>query len=237
MRAMYNGRCRMSSVDLGAKKSKAVGRPRAYELSEVIQAAGELFWEQGYETTSIGDLEEKTGLDRSSLYHAFGNKRALFDGALRSYVENNINARLAGMRQPDAGLDSIVGFFAGMATVCRTDRRADRGCLMVNTIGELGPHDPRAVEVGTAYRESFREAFGVALTQAARKGEVDGARSRWGPALLTAITMGLFVTARIDLADAAEVCDAVAAEVASWRARHGAANRRRHGAKNVKEEP
>ena len=186
-----------------------------------------MFWEQGYETTSIGDLEEKTGLDRSSLYHAFGNKRALFDGALRSYVENNINARLAGMRQPDAGVDTIVEFFAGMANVFRTDPRADRGCLMVNTIGELGARDPRTAEVGTAYRESFREAFGAALSQAACKGDVDAARSRRGAELLTAITMGLFVTARIDLADAAEVCDAVAAEVASWRARVNPTNRRR----------
>lgn len=47
----------------------------------MVEAAGDLFWEQGYEKTSIGELEKKTGLDRSSLYHAFGNKHALFRAA------------------------------------------------------------------------------------------------------------------------------------------------------------
>jgi TetR/AcrR family transcriptional regulator, transcriptional repressor for nem operon len=207
----------MSKANRSQGKLRPKGRPRAYELSAVVEAAGDLFWDRGYEMTSIGDLEVRTGLDRSSIYHAFGNKHTLFEAALRCYVEENIDARLGGMRQADAGLASVVTFFAGMAQAFRTEPRAARGCLMVNTIAELGSRDPRAVRAATDYRDRFREAFATALRQAAAQGEVDAERIRPRAELLTAMTMGLFLTARIDLVDATDVCNSVAAEVASWR--------------------
>jgi TetR/AcrR family transcriptional regulator, transcriptional repressor for nem operon len=115
--------------------------------------------------SSIGDLEVRTGLDRSSIYHAFGNKHTLFEAALRCYVEENIDARLGGMRQADASLASVVTFFAGMAQAFSTEPRAARGCLIVNTIAELGSRDPHAVRAATDYRDRFREAFAAALSR------------------------------------------------------------------------
>ena len=87
---------------------------------------------------------------------------------------------------------------------------------MVNTVGELGSR-PSHSALAEAYRDSFREAFGAALGQAAAHGEVEpegvGPRAR----LLAALTMGVFLSARIDPTDAAEVCESVAAELSAWR--------------------
>lgn len=207
----------MSSPNRDRRKPGRAGRPRAFEVGAVIEAAGDLFWERGYETTSIGDLEEKTGIDRSSIYHAFGSKHALFEAALSCYVEVNIDARLGAMRAPGAGLAAVVSFFAAMAEAFRSDRRTARGCLMVNTIAELGARDVQAVKAARGYRDSFRKAFAAALSQAASKKEIDSKDARARADVLTATTMGLFLTARIDVADAARVCDDVVAEVASWR--------------------
>jgi AcrR family transcriptional regulator len=194
-----------------------MGRRPAYQLHAVVAAAAELFWEQGYEPTSIGDLEERTGLDRSSLYHAFGTKHALFEAALRCYLEM-FQKGLAILRQDYAGLAAIVNFFAGMAQAYRADpARNARGCLMVNTVAELGAQDADVARLGAAYRDSLREAFAAALGRAAAGGEVDAARNQPRANLLAAQVMGLFLTARIDPADAAEVCESVAAEVSSWR--------------------
>src|ERR1700756_3144866 len=102
----------MSKANSSPGKLNRVGRPRGYELGAVVEAAGDLFWERGYEMTSIGDLEKKTGLDRSSLYHAFGNKHALFEAALRCYVEDNIEARLGAMRQAGARPAPRAHFFS-----------------------------------------------------------------------------------------------------------------------------
>jgi TetR/AcrR family transcriptional regulator, transcriptional repressor for nem operon len=196
-----------------------VGRPRAYETDAVVEAARDLFWQRGYDMTSIGALEHHTGLDRSSLYHAFGSKDALFDAALRSYLKEAIETRLRGMRQPGSGLDSVVAFFKGMGQTFRENPElAARGCLMVNTIGELGMSNPHFA-LAVAYRDSFRESFHTALSQAARRKELHGKRVHARAKFLASTTMGLFLTARIEPTDAAGVCDAVAAEVASWRLR------------------
>lgn len=206
-----------------AKVSKAesgnpgVGRPRGFDPDQVVESAGDLFWERGYQMTSIGELEKKTGLDRSSLYHAFGNKHALFEAALECYVALNLEGRLAEMREGPAGLATVVGFFTGMAATFRSDPRAGRGCLMVNSVAELGSRDSQVLRGAIAYRDKFREAFATALSRAARRGEIDGDRTRVRAELLTATVMGLFMTARIDPADAAKTCEGVAAEVSSWR--------------------
>ncbi len=196
-----------------------MARPRAFEKRHVIAAAGELFWERGYQATSIGELESRTGLDRSSLYHAFGSKQALFEEAARSYVDENIDARLRGMLATGAGLDAIVEFFAGMARSFRADPvRAGWGCMVVNAIAELPPGDPFAAGDGKQYRDRFRAAFASALNGAGAKGKLAHDRITARATLLASMTMGLFLSARMDPVDAADVADAVAAEVAAWAA-------------------
>lgn len=195
-----------------------MGRPRAYEPSAVVAAAADLFWERGYQGTSIGHLEAGTGLDRSSLYHGFGSKQALFEQAAASYVDENIGGRLDGMLQPNAGLGEVAGFFAGMAQTFRADPvRAVRGCLIVNAVAELASRDPHAAAAGAAYRDRFRAAFAAALGNAAARGEVGSDRIAPRANVLTSMTMGLFLAARIDPADAATVADGIADEVALWR--------------------
>lgn len=97
------------------------GRPRAFDLQAVVHAARDGFSEHGPELTSIVDLERYTGLDRSSLYNAFGSKQALFEAALRSYLEEGIESRLSALRRPEAGLETVTAFFLGMAQTFRAD--------------------------------------------------------------------------------------------------------------------
>ena len=188
-------------------------------MQALVHAARDRFSEHGPERTSIVDLERHTGLDRSSLYNAFGTKQALFEAALRSYLEEGIESRLSPLRQPEAGLKTVTAFFVGMAQTLHADpAQAARGCLMVNAVAELGAKDPRTALAGT-YRDAFRSAFLTALRQAATRGEVSKNRVPARARLLASLTMGLFVTARIDPIDAAEVYQDVAAEVRSWAAR------------------
>src|SRR5579859_2732118 len=89
----------------------AAGRPRAFDEQAVIHAARDIFAERGPELTSIVDLEQRTGLDRSSLYNTFGSKQGVFEAALRSYLDEGIEPWLTSLRQPTAGLDTVVAFF------------------------------------------------------------------------------------------------------------------------------
>lgn len=189
-----------------------MARPRSFSTEDAVAAAAAVFWSKGYRDTAIADLERATGLNRSSLYSAFGTKQAIFGLALQWYLRSFIGPRLAPVERPGAGLGDIEGFFAGLVAFFRTCGQARRGCLMINTIAEdegrgtlLGPR-------GQAFRDRLSAAFANAMTSQHEPGLVSERVQ-----LLTAATFGIWLTARIDPACAAQVADATAACIRSWQ--------------------
>ncbi|WP_315761509.1 TetR/AcrR family transcriptional regulator [Sphingomonas sp. Y38-1Y] len=69
--------------------TRARGRPRAFDRAAALQAATLLFWQKGFDATSITDLTAAMGIGSPSLYAAFGSKEALFAEALDHYVRSN----------------------------------------------------------------------------------------------------------------------------------------------------
>ena len=63
-----------------------IGRPRAFDAEKALDRALQVFWRKGYEGTSLPDLTKAMGINRPSLYAAFGNKEALFRKAIDRYV-------------------------------------------------------------------------------------------------------------------------------------------------------
>src|SRR5215813_10326666 len=111
-----------------------MARPRSFSADTAVEAAASVFWSKGYRDTAISDLERATGLNRSSLYSAFGAKQAIFGLALRWYLRGFIGPRLAPMERPGAGPGDIERFFSGLAAFFRAAGQDGRGCLMINTI-------------------------------------------------------------------------------------------------------
>ncbi|GII27668.1 TetR family transcriptional regulator [Planotetraspora mira] len=64
-----------------------IGRPRGFDADAALDRALEVFWRQGYEGASLSDLTEAMGINKTSMYAAFGNKRELFGKALVRYAE------------------------------------------------------------------------------------------------------------------------------------------------------
>ena len=121
-----------------SRSDRRAGRPKGYDRDTALLAARDLFWEQGYERTSIGDLEARTGLNRSSLYQEFGSKRQLFEAALECYADRVIANLLAGLGSDRAaGLDSVSGLFRHLGELFRCDTAVSaRGCVIVNAIAD-----------------------------------------------------------------------------------------------------
>ena len=69
------------------KDARPRGRPRSFDETDVLDIAKDLFWQRGYEATSIKDLTEAMGMTPPSLYAAFGSKEALYRRVLDRYIE------------------------------------------------------------------------------------------------------------------------------------------------------
>jgi AcrR family transcriptional regulator len=192
-------------------------RARAFVLSEALENAKAAFWQEGYEATAVSDLERTTGLNRSSLYLAFGSKRDIFGAVMETYIESFIDPLVGRMEVPSARVDEIASFFSGVKKAL-TSREAPRGCLMVNTIAELSGRDTGATSLGAAYRDRLRRAFSHALEGrgAKRRSKQERNIIEQRAAMLAATTMGIWLSACIDPVDAAHLCDLVTSQVESW---------------------
>ncbi len=65
----------------------SLGRPREFDIEKALDKALKLFWKKGYEGTSLPELTKAMGINRPSLYAAFGNKEALFRKAIDRYIQ------------------------------------------------------------------------------------------------------------------------------------------------------
>jgi AcrR family transcriptional regulator len=107
----------------------AIGRPRAFDKDQALDQALHVFWEKGYEGTSIADLTAVMGINPPSLYAAFGNKEALFKKALERY-EAKRDAFFAEAFAAPTAREAMTRLLEGTAELL-SDKRTPQGCLMV----------------------------------------------------------------------------------------------------------
>jgi AcrR family transcriptional regulator len=105
------------------------GRPREFDIEKALDRALEVFWRKGYEGTSLPDLTRAMGINRPSLYAAFGNKEELFRKALDRYAEGPAGYFRQALNEPTARAVAE-RLLAGTADLL-TDPRNPRGCLAV----------------------------------------------------------------------------------------------------------
>ncbi|MFC0673472.1 TetR/AcrR family transcriptional regulator [Brachybacterium hainanense] len=139
-----------------------MARTPSFDRETVVRAARGVFWDVGYDAASIPALEQATGLRRSSIYHAFGSKRGLFDAAVQSYLDEVIRPRLAPLRAdpvaPDAVLDYLDGLHEAIAAPGSAPSR--HGCLLINAAGAPIGHDETVSATIASYRGELRSAIG-----------------------------------------------------------------------------
>ena len=105
------------------------GRPRQFDVDEALDCALRVFWRNGYEGTTLPDLTRAMGINRPSLYAAFGNKEGLFRRALDRYSEGPAGYVRAALNEPTARAVAQRLLYGAIDGV--TGRRNPHGCLMV----------------------------------------------------------------------------------------------------------
>jgi AcrR family transcriptional regulator len=112
-----------------AKCSASPGRPRAFCVEYALDQALQVFWQKGYEGTSLSDLTAAMGINRPSLYAAYGNKEALFRKALERYAESSAAFLRKAMEEPTARAVVEHLLFSAADGVTCPDK--PHGCLTV----------------------------------------------------------------------------------------------------------
>lgn len=112
----------------GERKSR--GRPRCFDVERALDAALCTFWRNGYEGTSLDDLTAAMGINRPSLYAAFGNKEQLFQRAVDRYLERSAAQAADVLAEPTARR-ATERYLREMVVGSCDASGAGRGCLLV----------------------------------------------------------------------------------------------------------
>jgi len=144
-----------------------MARPQEFDTNEALHQAMDVFWQKGYEATSLSDLLKVMGLSKSSLYAAFGGKRDLFVAAFDAYRKERVVEMRQILGQPNAR-EAITQFFRKI--VNDTGNASSLGCMSINQAVEMAPRDP---EVRSRVLEDF-QLMEDALTATIEHGQSNG---------------------------------------------------------------
>lgn len=144
-------------------------RQKSHLRNALVENAMRQFWVYGYEATSMDDLVRATGVSRSAIYSDFGGKRDLFLACLSSFQDNSVTPAFADVEAEGAGFAAIEAYVNdGVAEIEKIGLPA-RGCLMGNTLTELGPHDNEIAKIVRAHYDRLSDGFAQALANESKQ--------------------------------------------------------------------
>jgi AcrR family transcriptional regulator len=135
------------------------GRPRAFEENEALDQAVRVFWEHGYEGTSVSELASAMGINKPSLYAVFGSKEELFRRALDRYQATYVAYAPATLEQPTAY--GAIETYLRAAVDALTAEGHPPGCLSIQGGLSCAPANSGISE----YLAEFRATFEVTVTE------------------------------------------------------------------------
>ena len=165
-----------------------MARKKDFDEDELLGRAAELFWRKGYNGTSAQDLVDCLGINRSSLYNTYTDKRTLFKKSLSLYQTQQTGAMLSMLAKATDPEATIKQIFDGLIKESMEDLLL-KGCFMVNTAVELAGQDKEIGEMVNNNNLSVEDA----LTKLIESGQQQGLFSTQK----TARTLARFIFANI----------------------------------------
>ncbi|KOG61472.1 TetR/AcrR family transcriptional regulator [Streptomyces varsoviensis] len=195
----------------------SVGRPRAFDMENVLEAAMRLFWEQGYEATSLTQLRAATGLSSASLYGTFGSKEGLFERVVEHYTKGPGGVTDIVADESLAPREAIAGLLHGSIDM-QADSDHPVGCLIALSGTTRAPGEDQAgVRAAVASRrETDRVRVKACVERGIAAGELDADTDVDGmTAMIHTFLLGLSTQLR-DGVPAATLHAAVDALLSRW---------------------
>ncbi|RJL35315.1 TetR/AcrR family transcriptional regulator [Bailinhaonella thermotolerans] len=171
------------------------GRPRSFDADTALDRALEVFWRHGYEGTSLTDLTAAMGINKPSLYAAFGNKEELFAKVLARYLDGPGAYSAEALDAPTCR--EVLERLVHGAVDLTAGQNTPHGCLCVTSVHARGPDAHAVRQDAVAARKAGEAALRRRLEQAA------DLPSRYEPAALAALVH--------------TICDGIAVQAAAGR--------------------
>ncbi|MFF7639035.1 TetR family transcriptional regulator [Streptomyces canus] len=174
-----------------------MARTKEFDPEAALQAALELFWQRGYEATSMSDLVAHLGIGRASIYATFGSKHELYLRALERYDRAGLPPIVRELSQPGPALPAVRAVVRRYATEAADDQLRRNGCMVTNAATELAPHDPAAARHVERNWDQLETVLHSALVRAQAQGELPPDRDPLALArMLLVLLQGLRVVGR-----------------------------------------
>lgn len=148
-------------------------RKREFDTDKALDAAMHIFWVKGFEATSLTDLTTAMGIQRPSLYAAFGDKKELFEHVLRRYTTFHAAEIRARLGQGDSVREAVQEIFEWIVAKGGAGNPA-YGCFCINTMVELAPHDPKFAVLTREHQMYLAVIFREVIERGQRSGELAG---------------------------------------------------------------
>jgi len=177
-----------------SSSAPARGRPRCFNLEEALDRSLLLFWEKGFQKTSLDEIAEAVGVKKPSLYAAFGDKEMLFRKVLERY-SGKLSEPVQALDRYDDVREAINAFIElGIATGCANGHA--RGCLLASAFADSTLLPPNLAKEIKALVNQADQAIAKRLKKAVRDGQLPADVDVKGTAkFLTTLMQG--VTMRI----------------------------------------
>jgi len=165
-----------------------MARPREFDTDTALRAITLLFWEHGYEATSMHGIERSTGLRKQSLYRAFGDKRAMYLAALAAYERVEMKQAAELLAGPGDAASRFARLFHHIIedAVEADDRR---GCFLCNACVDQAALDTQSGKLISEMTARIEDSFEATLADA---GYGDGGDARVCRKTARAILAGYF---------------------------------------------
>ena len=173
MKRLGRGEQKSAALERGtreAQKEEARGRPRAFDIDRALDRALQVFWRQGYEGTSLSDLTKAMGINRPSLYAAFGNKEELFRKVLDRYAKGPSSRVSQALSEPSAYAAAKRLLYANAEL--QTNPKNPRGCLTVHGALTCSPENETIRRELASRRLTAGNDLLKRLEQAKAEGEI-----------------------------------------------------------------
>jgi TetR/AcrR family transcriptional regulator, transcriptional repressor for nem operon len=146
-------------------------RTKEFDRDDVIHKARELFWQKGYEATSMDELVNTLGISRSSLYDTFGDKHQLYCETLNNYCESNAYT----LAKEATGAKNPVAFIGYVFDIILSQAKKDKdnkGCYVVNSMVEFSSRDESIKSILDANNKVFEKMFADLIKRGQQNGSI-----------------------------------------------------------------